>query len=136
MGLAERRAAKEFQANELPKLQTEVNDAAGFSVPIEAHWDEMSPEGESQLYKESWTAVYFEPLIAALKDVTRDDMGREALKEGLRRIVIRNSDGNGNSDYWAKFEENTLTLDHRPTETGGDMQGRTTRLIQVLESGL
>jgi hypothetical protein len=136
VGLAERRAAKEFQTDELPKLQTQLDEAAGFSVPLEIHWDTLSADGESRLYKESWTVVYFEPLIAALKDVTRDDMGREALKEGLRRIVIQNNDGNGNSDYWARFEGNTLTLDHHPTENAGDTQGRTTRLIQVLESGL
>lgn len=33
MGLAERRAIKDFQDNHLPKLQAEIHAAAGFPVP-------------------------------------------------------------------------------------------------------
>jgi len=49
--------------------------------------------GEAHLYSASWKAIYFEPLIAALKSVAWDDMGREALKAGLRRVVIDSSSG-------------------------------------------
>jgi hypothetical protein len=49
--------------------------------------------GEAHLYSASWKAIYFEPLIAALKSVARDDMGREALKAGLRHVVIDSSSG-------------------------------------------
>jgi hypothetical protein len=64
MGLAERRVIHEFETKELPALQSRVDEAAGYSVPVEVNWDKLAPEGESHLYDESWRAVYFEPLIA------------------------------------------------------------------------
>ena len=70
MGLAERRAVIEFETSHLPALKTRIDEAAGFAVPTEIHWDTLCPAGESRLYFESWTAIYFEPLIAALKNVS------------------------------------------------------------------
>lgn len=136
MGLAERRVIHEFETKELPALRGRVDEAAGYSVPVEVNWDKLAPEGESHLYVESWTAVYFEPLIAALKAIASDDMAREALKAGLRNVVIANTRGNYYPDNWAKFEGGTLTLDHEPITNAGDVQPRTARLITVLESGL
>lgn len=50
MGLAERRAIKDFQDNHLPKLQAEIHKAAGFPVPIEVTWDQLATEGQSHLF--------------------------------------------------------------------------------------
>jgi hypothetical protein len=136
MGLAERRAIHEFQTNELPVLQSRVDEAAGHSVPVEAEWDKLAPEGESHLYAESWKSIYFEPVIAALKAIGVDDMSREALKTGLHKVIISNSSGNCYPDHWAKFEGGTLTLDHDPLTNAGDVQPRAAKLISVLESGL
>jgi len=136
MGLNERRTTHDFQTNELPGLQAKVDEAAGFNVPIEVHWDQLTPEGESHLYSASWKAVYFEPLIAALKSVARDDMGREALKAGLKRVVIVNATGNYYPDNWAKLEAGTLTLDHEPLVNAGDVEPRSARLVSVIENGL
>lgn len=136
MGLNERRVTHDFQTNELPGLQTRVDEAAGFNVPIEVNWDKLTPEGESRLYSESWKAVYFEPLIAALKSVAKDEMGREALKGGLKRVVVDNTTGNYYPDHWAKLEAGTLTLDHEPLTNAGDVAARTAGLVSVIEGGL
>jgi hypothetical protein len=124
MGLAERRVIHDFETNQLPALQ---------SLPIEANWETLAPEGESHLYSESWKAVYFEPLIAALHSVGADEMGREALKKGLRRVIIANTRGNYYSDRWPTLEGSVLTLDDEPITNIQDVQGRTARLISVLE---
>lgn len=136
MGLAERRVIQEFKTNELPLLQSRVDDAVGQSVPVEAEWEKLAPEGESHLYVESWKAVYFEPLIAALKAIAVDEMSREALKTGLHKVIVSNASGNYYPDHWAKFDGGTLTLDHEPLTNAGDVQARTAKLITVLESGL
>jgi hypothetical protein len=136
MGLAERRVTHEFQTKELPVLEGQVEEAAGFKVPVEVNWDALTPEGESRLYAESWRKVYFEPLIAALKAIGGDEMGREALKKGLHRVVIGNTSGNYYPDHWARLEGGTLTLDHDPITNIGDVQPRMAQLIAVLESGL
>lgn len=134
MGLAEGRVIDDFETNQLPALQNKVDEAAGFSLPIQAKWETLAPEGESHLYAESWKDVYFEPLIAALQSVGADEMGREALKKGLHRVIIANTRGNYYSDKWATLEGNALTLDHEPITNVQDVQGRTARLISVLEA--
>jgi hypothetical protein len=136
MGLAERRIIQNFQTNELPDLQKRVDEAAGHNVPVEVHWDKLAPEGESHLYVASWKSVYFEPLIDALKAVGKDDLGREALKTGLHKVVIENTRGYYYPDEWAKLEGGTLTLDHDPISNAGDVEARTTRLVTVIENGL
>jgi hypothetical protein len=136
MGLAERRVIHDFQSNELPVLQSRVDEAARHNVPVEADWEKLAPEGESHLYVESWKAIYFEPLIAALSTIAGDEMGREALKNGLHSVVIVNTSGNYYPDHWAKFEAGTLTLDHDPLTNAGDIQPRASKLVSVLESNL
>jgi hypothetical protein len=88
--------------------------------------------GEAHLYSASWKAIYFEPLIAALKSVARDDMGREALKAGLRHVVIDSSSGNYYPDNRARLEAGTFTLDHDPISNAQDVDPRTARLIKTL----
>jgi len=136
MGLAERRVIHEFQTKELPVLQSRVDEAAGFSVPVEADWEKLAPEGESHLYVESWKAIYFEPLIAALQAIAVDQMSRDALKAGLHKVIISNTTGYYYPDRWASFEGGTLTLDHDPLTNAADVKPRAARLIAVLESGL
>jgi hypothetical protein len=63
-------------------------------------------------------------------------MGREALKAGLRRVVIDNSSGNYYPDNRAKLEADTLTLDHDPISNAQDVDPRTKRPIKALETGL
>jgi hypothetical protein len=98
MGLAERRAIKDFQTNELPALQTQMNEAAGFELPVEANWEKLAAEGESHLYAQSWRAVHFEPVIAALKSIGQDEIGREALKKGVKQVIVSNTSGNVYAD--------------------------------------
>ena len=136
MGLAERRAVIEFETSHLPALKTRIDEAAGFAVPTEIHWDTLCPAGESRLYFESWTAIYFEPLIAALKNVSRDALGKEALHAGLKKVVIQNTKAVYYGDNCATFEGGTLTLDHEPLTNAGDVEPRTEAIIKALEAGL
>jgi hypothetical protein len=91
MGLAERRAIKGFAEGRYLKLKQEIDAAAGFEVPIEVNWDSMAAEGYAELYEEAFPKVYFRPLIDALKSITIDDLGKEAIQEGLKKIVIEDS---------------------------------------------
>ena len=136
MGLAERRAALEFETNALPALKARIDKTAGFAIPMDIRWDTISPVGESRLYAESWPAVYFEPLAIALESIARDAMGKEALQTGLKSVVIQNTRGVYYADTWATFEGGALTLDHEPLTNAGDLQARADGLIKVLEAGL
>lgn len=136
MGLAEKRAAKEFETKVFPGLKSEIDAAAGFEVPVEVEWESLALADQAHLYDESWRAVYFTPLVAALKAITIDDMGKEALKAGLKKVVVRNKGGIYYGSAWATFEGGVLTLDHEPTTNVGDVDDRIKGAQQVLEKAL
>ncbi len=136
MGLAERRAVKEFETKRFPQLKKDIDEAAGFEVPVTVQWETLTLEGESHLYDECWPKVYFEPLIAALKSITADDMGKEALKASLKKIEIQNRAGTSYGDRIASFDGGVLLLDHQPHTNVDDVKDRTDGIRTLLESKL
>jgi hypothetical protein len=113
MGLAERRAAKEFENNIYPKLKKQIDEIAGFEVPMEVRWDTlMKEDGYTSSWAEGWPKIYFEPLMLALKNICADDMGKDALKAGLKKIVVQDAK-DSYSSWWASWENGILTLDHQ-----------------------
>jgi hypothetical protein len=135
MGLAERRIIKDFQDNHFPALHKQVTTAAGFEVPLEVNWDSLTSNEYSHAWIATWPQLYFEPLIAALKHITQDDMGKQALKDGLKKIVIQDVSGDYYGDTWSRFEAGVVTLDHSFTNAH-QVEDRTHGLIKNLEAGL
>jgi hypothetical protein len=136
VNLAERRVATEFESNTYPALKARIEEAAGFPVPIEVKWDTLAAPGESHLWAEGWPQVYFEPLIECLNQVCRDDLGREAIRAKLHKIVVQNTKGCIYGDCWASFHDDVLTLDHESVTNIADSEQRKAGLIAVLESAL
>ncbi|MEO8703974.1 MAG: hypothetical protein ABI867_28245 [Kofleriaceae bacterium] len=135
MGLAERRALKEFQDKQFPELRNEIQKAAGFPVPIEVSWEQLAVEGQIDYYKEAWTEIFFKPVTEALRQITRDDMGREALKSGLKKVEFRNSTGSYSPHSAITFTNGALVIDHELSNVG-DTKDRTKFIIELVEKGL
>lgn len=131
MGLAERRGVKNFEDNKYPELKRRLDEAAGFEVSLEVDWSSLGVEDYAHLYDEAFTKVYFEPLIAAFQAITVDDMGREALRDGLKKVVIRDT---GSKEL--SFENGTLTVDHHPVSNIDYWEERRDTLQKALEKGL
>ncbi len=131
MGLNERRAAKAFQDTKFPALKAAIDAAAGFPLELEVAWDSLTHEGSSNLYDEGWTKVYFTPLTNALKAIGIDDMGKEAMKASLKRVIIRDE---GSS--WPAFEGGVLTLKFSALSNLDDVNDRTKTIQETLEKGL
>ena len=72
----------------------------------------------------------------ALAAIAGDDMGRDALKGGLKKAKITNSDSTSMASNWAKFASGELTLDHKPLTNIGEIDQRAKSLQKVLENGL
>lgn len=96
----------------------------------------MAADGYSTSYDESWPKVYFTPLIEALKDITRDDMGKEALHSSLKKIVIENRSGIYYGDRMASWADGVLTLDHEPCTNVDNISERQDGIRKLLESKL
>jgi hypothetical protein len=132
MGLLEKRALKAFQDGAYKNLTNEINKIAGFNVKFEVNWDTLALDEQSHLYEESFPKVYFQPIINAFKEITSDQMGKDALKETLKKIAIKNEGGiyYGSGAY--SFDKGVLTIDHQPTTNIDNIQERSEELAKVL----
>jgi hypothetical protein len=135
MGLTERRATKEFQDKQLPALQAEIHKVAGFAVPIEISWDQLAVEGQSSYYTDAWIEVFFKPVIEALRQIARDDMGKEAVKAGLKKIEFRNSKDTANASNAISFDHGVLAIDHKLANLN-DTPERIKCIVDTVEKGL
>ena len=135
MGLAERRAIKEFQDKHFKELQGEIHKVAGFAVPIEVLWDQLAVEGQVDYYREAWSEIFFKPVIEGLRQIGRDDMGKEAIKSGLKKIEFRNSQGAYSPHSAISFISGTLVIDHELSNIG-DTKDRTKYIVEIVEKGL
>jgi hypothetical protein len=135
MGLAERRSAERFKNEDYPGWKSQIDQAAGFDVPVEVNWDELAVADYASSYADFFPQVYFQPLADALSAVGVDEMGKSALREGLSKIVIKNTDA-FYSTSGISFADGVLTFDHKPHANIGDGEERAKGLRQALESGL
>ncbi|MCS6814778.1 MAG: hypothetical protein NZ772_14585 [Cyanobacteria bacterium] len=131
MGLAERRAVKAFQDNKLPALKQEIDAAAGFEVNLEVNWDAIAKEDQAHMYEEAFLKVYFKPLIEALKAICIDDLGKEALRDGLKKVVITD-----NNKQEVTFQFGTLTISFYSIYNLDGWADRKAEIQTVLEKGL
>lgn len=135
MGLAERRAVTDFETNHYPQLKKLIDEAAGFPVTIEVRWDTLSAQAK---YVKSWNAcwpkIYFAPIVEAFKKVCADDMGKEALKATLKKIVVQDTKSSYSS-HWSVMSNGTLTLDYMFCNAD-DVKSRTDVLLKTLMDAL
>lgn len=135
MGLAEKRAVKEFADQSWPQFKAAIIAAAGFEPAIEVNWDQLAAPEYGHLYKEAFPKVYFEPVVAAFKSICSDEMGRDALKAALKKIEFVNTESFSNSNGFT-FEGGTLRYDHKPCSNIDYVEDRTKGLVKLLESKL
>ncbi len=134
MGLLEKRAVKDFQDNLYPSIVTQINTIAGFDLEIEVQWETIAIVEYSHMYEEGFTKVFFTPIIEALKEITSDDLGKEALKETLKKIIITNKNDNYSVPRAFSFSDNILTIDHQPFTNMDNVEERISELITFLMS--
>jgi uncharacterized membrane-anchored protein YjiN (DUF445 family) len=108
----------------------------GKEVEVEVNWSSISKDSMSHLYAEAWPQVYFQPLVKAMKSICSDDMGKEAIQETLKKVVIQDEIHTATPSRWSKFEDGVLTLDHMPTTNLGQIQDRTEAVQNLLENSL
>ncbi|HYH97872.1 hypothetical protein [Hyalangium sp.] len=134
MGIAERKAASQFEETIYPKLKKEIDAAAHFEVPVEVDWNTLTVDGYQHLYEEAWPKIYFTPLIGALKAIAVDDLGREVLRSALKRVVIRNTTGAASGTSMVRFQDGVLTLDHEPVTNVDNLEDRQEHIQKALEA--
>ena len=140
-GLAERRAIAAYRQDKWPPIEAAIRKAAGFDVPVDVEWDQLTIPGDASHYAddEYYGKTIFQPLVAALNGITTDQMGRDALKAKLQRIHVRYDEKTAPASNYANglsFQNGTLDINWRPYANTADVADRTKALTQILEKNL
>ena len=86
MGLNERRKIKELQDETLPGRVKEIEEICGKAIPYEVEWASFE-DLESLNFMDN---ISCHRLNMALRVICQDDMGKEAVREGLKKIRLKN----------------------------------------------
>src|SRR6185295_11028837 len=87
MGLNERRKVKELQETTFPGRVKEIEEICGAPIPYEVDWDSISDSAEALNFIDN---VSCHRLNMALRMICQDDMGKQAVREGLKKIKLKN----------------------------------------------
>ncbi len=74
-------------------------------------------------------------MIQALRQIGRDQMGKDAIKAALKKIEVRNSKGASSPTSSITFHDGQLTIDHDLCNVG-DTKARADYIIEVVEKDL
>ncbi len=75
----------------------------------------------------------------ALKAITADDIGKEALKAGLKKVVITFDESTApasNYETGLKLTDGVLTMNFTPWSNEDDLKRRAEAIQKVVEAGL
>jgi hypothetical protein len=87
MGLNERRKIKELQDSTLPDRVKEIAEICGAPIPYEVDWESLSDDLEGLNFMDNMSC---HRLNMALRVICMDDMGKEAVRDGLKKIKLKN----------------------------------------------
>lgn len=87
MGLNERRKVKELQDVTFPDRVKEIAEICGKPIPYEVDWASIQDDATALNFIDN---VSCHRLNMALRVICQDDMGKEAVREGLKTIKLKN----------------------------------------------
>ena len=105
MGLNERRKVKELQDSVLPGRVKEIEEICGKAIAYDIDWPSISEDYQALNFMDN---ISCHRLNMALRMICIDDMGKEAVRDGLKSIKLVNV-----KDKAAKklaFEGGVLTM--------------------------
>jgi len=87
MGLEERRRIKELQEVTLPERVAEIAEICGKAIPYEVDWDSLANDAAGLNFLDNLSC---HRLNMALRVICQDEMGKEAVRDGLVLIKLEN----------------------------------------------
>ena len=86
MGLEEKRKIKELEDTVLPERVKEIEEICGAPIPYEIDWPSFGGDLGALNFMDN---VSCHRLNMALRVICSDDLGKEAVRDALKRIRIR-----------------------------------------------
>jgi hypothetical protein len=87
MGLNERRKMKELQDVTFPGRVKEIEEICGKPIPYEVDWPSLVDDAEALNFIDN---ISCHRLNMALRVICQDAMGKEAVRDGLKVVKLRN----------------------------------------------
>lgn len=87
MGLEERRRVKELQDVTLPERVKEIAEICGAPIPYEVDWESIKDDATALNFLDN---VSCHRLNMALRVICQDEMSKEAVREGLKLVKLKN----------------------------------------------
>jgi hypothetical protein len=87
MGLTERRKIKELQDVTFPGRVQEIAEICGVPIPYEVDWASLSDDPQALNFIDNLSC---HRLNMALRVICQDELGKEAVREGLKLIKLMN----------------------------------------------
>jgi len=78
---------KELQEVTFPERVKEIEEICGVAIPYEVDWESISNDAEALNFINN---ISCHRLNMALRAICLDDMGKEAVREGLKKIKLKN----------------------------------------------
>lgn len=140
-GLAERRAIATYAADIWPRYEAEIQGLAGFPVPITLDLKSLALPGLADSYasEDYLRKPVIDPILQAVGTITATDIGRTALKDGLKSIVIHYDEKTAPSSNYrdgVSMENGVLSINWKPFTNVDDVEPRAMALINALEAAL
>src|SRR5262245_31380656 len=92
MGLAERRKIKELQETTLPERVKEIEEICGKAIPYDVDWDSLADDAEALNFMDN---ISCHRLNMALRVICQDDMGKEAIRDTIKVVKLKNVKNKG-----------------------------------------
>jgi hypothetical protein len=105
MGLEERRRVKELQEVTLPGRVSEIAEICGAPIPYEVDWDSIKDDSQALNFLDNCSC---HRLNMALRLICMDEMGKEAVRDGLKLIKLKNV--KTPAEIFMAFDSGTLEM--------------------------
>jgi len=87
LGLNERRKIKELQETTFPGRVSEIQEICGAAIPYEVDWESLADDAEGLNFIDN---ISCHRLNMALRAICLDDMGKGAVRDGLKLVKLKN----------------------------------------------
>jgi hypothetical protein len=88
VGLNERRKIKELQEVTFPGRVKEIEEICGVAIPYEVDWDSLADDAQGLNFIDNLSC---HRLNMALRSICLDEMGKAAVREGLKLVRLKNA---------------------------------------------
>jgi hypothetical protein len=133
MGLEEKRLLKQVQEEQLPQTKAQIKEICGVEIPVEIDQDSFMNDQFAKNALESLKRQGLDVIVEAIKEVCKDDMGKDAAKEGLRKIAFKQLPNEKQGDLTTYMKDGVVTVE---AHWGGASYVSSSQIQQVIENGL